>query len=62
MNRDETVGWMLAIAVAVGLFLGMRAGWSPHRGYSFVKGGLLAIPLVIKGAHSLWSWMRERGN
>jgi hypothetical protein len=53
VNWDEVLGWGLAVIVGLGLFLGMRAGWSPHRGYSFLRTGLIVIPILLKGAHSL---------
>jgi len=62
MDRDEALGWGLVSAIAVGLFLGMRAGWSPRRGYAFAKMGLMAMPFAMKGAHSFWLWLRKRGS
>jgi hypothetical protein len=58
MSRNEGFGWVVAIGTTVALFLGMRAGWTPRRGYAFVQ----SVPLVIKGAHSFWVWMRKRGD
>ncbi len=58
MNRDEAFGWGLSVALCIGLFFGMRVGWTPRRGYRVVR-SIVFIPVVIKGAHSLWSRLRQ---
>jgi hypothetical protein len=67
MSRYDALAWVLVIALAIVLFFGTRAdwfaGWSSRREYNLIRGGLLSIPLVIKGVHSVWSWLsaRQRG-
>jgi hypothetical protein len=59
VNREETLGWALAMAVVVALLIGMRSGWSPHRGYRFGRGWLLTIPIIVKGIHSVSDRLRQ---
>ncbi len=61
ITKGESLGWILATAVAIMLFIGMKAGWSARRGYAFAQTGLVAVPLVMKGAHSFWLWLQRRG-
>jgi hypothetical protein len=62
MNWDEIFGWTLAALVGLCLFRGMRAGWSPRHGYNVARTGLMAIPIVLKAAHSVSHWLQRRAS
>jgi hypothetical protein len=61
LNWDETLGSALAVIVGLVLLAGMRGGWSPRHGYNFARTGLIAIPILVKGVHSISHRLQRRG-
>jgi hypothetical protein len=53
VNRDEVLGWGLAIGVALAMLIAMRSGWSGQSVFRMGRGWLPAIPFIVKSVHSV---------